>query len=147
MSDTDDSDQNSRGVMLSSVLRRIAARKPREEVAMIVAVIECMVAISFCVVIVWSWVTFIAEAICRRRGTTCTVPWPDEVLWMLSGKTLLDLGRFGGAPLWEQRLQQNRRRAGAGCTPKTGTGGNASKSGHRWKKGVKQVLAGSPVAN
>jgi len=67
---------------------------------MIVAVITYMVAISFVAVIVWSWVAFISQAISQSRGTTSPVPWPDEVLWALFGKNLLDLGLFGGEPFW-----------------------------------------------
>ena len=64
-----------------------------------------MIAICIGVMIVWGWVAFISEAIARRRGTTCRVPYPDDALWALFGGSLLGLGLFGGAPAWKRRAQ------------------------------------------
>ena len=55
--------------------------------------------------IVWGWVAFISEAIARRAGTTSKMPYPDDVLWALSGDTLLSLGLFGGVPARKQHPQ------------------------------------------
>jgi len=120
MSHLDDSLRDSRGVMLSSVLCRFAAWKPREEVPMVAAVIAYVFAISFGVVIVWSWVAFISQLVSWHRGTTRTIPYPHDVLWTLTGTTLLDLGFFGGAPVWAQRPQLVLRRLERAGTPRTG---------------------------
>jgi hypothetical protein len=69
------------------------------------------------VVLVWSWVAFIWEAIARRTGKTSAVPYPDDVVWARFGKSLLDLGLFGGAlnlPHRPQGSQLPRRREVAG---------------------------------
>ena len=55
------------------------------------------------VVLVWGWVSFISEAIARRTGRKNAVPYPDDVLWACFGRSLLDLGLFGGEFVPKQR--------------------------------------------
>jgi hypothetical protein len=76
---------------------------------MIAALIGNMITICIGIAIVWGWVAFIAEAIARRTGKTRRVPYPDEGLWALFGKDLLDLGLFGGTPGQKQRPQRSMR--------------------------------------
>jgi len=64
-----------------------------------------MITICIAVAIVWGWVAFISEAIARRKGKICKVPYPDEGLWALFGEALLGLGLFGGAPARKQHPQ------------------------------------------
>jgi len=79
---------------------------------MVAEVVSYLIPICIGIAIVWGWVAFIAEAIARRRGVTSKVPYPDEGLWALFGKDLLDLGLFGGAPAQKQRHLQRRLKIG-----------------------------------
>jgi hypothetical protein len=84
---------------------------------MFFAAVTNIVSIFVGVVLVWSWVAFISEAIARRTGRTNAVPYPDEVLWARYGRFLLDLGLFGGAftlPHRPKGTQLPRRREVAG---------------------------------
>jgi len=70
---------------------------------MFVAALANIATICIGVVLLWGWVAFIAEAIARRTGRKRAVPYPDEVLWALFGRSLLDLGLFGGESVWTER--------------------------------------------
>ncbi len=85
---------------------------------MIVAVIGYMIPILIGAMVVWYWIAFVAEMIAWHRGTTSTVHWPDEILWMITGRTLLDNGLYGGARVRGQSLQRNLpSREGTGYSP------------------------------
>ncbi len=77
---------------------------------MFVGVMDYIMAISMAAFIVWYWLAFVAEMIARRKGTTSRIPWPDEVLWARVGRTLLDSGLYGGAPVPKLPLQRYRSR-------------------------------------
>jgi hypothetical protein len=89
-----------------------AALKPREEVTMFVTAVGFLIAIGIGVLIAWSWVSFICEAIARRTGTANRVPFLDDILWARFGGDLLDMGLCGGAPALKtdvlRRVQQSQ---------------------------------------
>jgi hypothetical protein len=106
-----------------------------------------LVTICIGVVLVWSWVAFISEAIARRTGRTNAVPYPDEVLWARFGRSLLDRGLFGGVstlPHRPQGTQLPRRRevAGRGSTISPAEqhvallNAGASAAGHQGREGL-----------
>jgi len=69
-------------------------------------VLANMAAISIGVVLLCSWVAFVSEAIARLTHRKRPVPYPDEVLWARFGRSLLDVGLFGGEPVWTRRPER-----------------------------------------
>jgi hypothetical protein len=74
---------------------------------MFFTVVTSIATICIGVMLVWGWVAFIAEAIARRTGRTSAVPYPDEALWACFGRSLLDIGLFGGEFSLTQRRKGN----------------------------------------